>query len=366
MDTSDSSIAFDERGCCDYCNNYYANILPNWLAGGRGEQELERQAAAIRRAGAGRSHDCILGISGGVDSSYLAYVAKEKLGLRPLLFHVDAGWNSQQAVNNIEKMVDALGFDLHTEVVDWLEMKDLQLAFFKAQVPHLDTPQDHAFIAALYNFAAKHKFKYILNGGNYSTECVREPLEWHYHASDLRQLLDIHRRFGTRPLKTFPLANIFKYKLYYRYINGVRVLRPLNYVPYIQGEAMQFLADNFGWQRYEHKHYESRFTRFYEGYWLPTKFGYDKRRAHFSSLILTKQMTRQEALDRLAKPAYDEATIEQDFEYVATKLDLTVAELQSLLHGKKKSYRDYKSAMPLIRLGTYIMRAVGIERAIIR
>ena len=366
MDTSDSSITFDERGCCDYCNNFYANILPNWLAGSRGERELERQAAAIKRDGAGRRHDCILGISGGVDSSYLAYVAKAKLGLRPLLFHVDAGWNSQQAVNNIEKIVDALGLDLHTEVVDWLEMKDLQLAFFKAQVPHLDTPQDHAFIAALYNFAAKHKFKYILNGGNYSTECVREPLEWHYHASDLRQLLDIHRRFGTRPLKTFPLANIFKYKLYYRYVKGVRVLRPLNYVPYIQDQAMQFLAENFGWQRYEHKHYESRFTRFYEGYWLPTKFGYDKRRAHFSSLILTKQMTRQEALERLAKPAYDEATIEQDFEYVATKLDLTVAELQSLLRGKKKSYRDYKSALPLIRLGTYIMRATGIERAIIR
>jgi N-acetyl sugar amidotransferase len=366
MDTSDSNITFDSRGWCDYCNNYHDNILPNWHTDERGQAEIQRQAEAVRRAGKGRDHDCLLGISGGVDSSYLAWLAKEKLGLRPLIFHVDAGWNSQQAVHNIEKIVDSLGLDLHTEVVDWLEMKDLQLAFFKAQVPHLDTPQDHCFFAALYNFAAKHGFKYILNGGNYSTECVREPLEWHYHASDLRQLRDIHRRFGTRPLKSFPQSDIFTYKLYYRFVRGVRVLRPLNYFPYIKEDAMQFLVDRFGWQRYAHKHYESRFTRFYEGYWLPTKFGFDKRRAHFSSLILTNQMTRAEAMEKISKPAYDAETIEQDFEYIATKLDLSVAELRALHDGPNKSYRDYKSRMPLIELGTRVMRAVGIQRAIIR
>ena len=366
MDTSDSKITFDTRGWCEYCNNYFTNILPNWHTDERGEKEVLRQAERVRRDGRKRDHDCLLGISGGVDSSYLTYVAKEKLGLRPLIFHVDAGWNSQQAVNNIERLVDALDLDLHTEVVYWLEMKDLQLAFFKAQVPHLDTPQDHAFFAALYNFAAKHRFKYILTGGNYSTECVREPLEWHYHASDLRQLKDIHRHFGTRPLKTFPMADIFTYRLYYRYVKGVRVLRPLNYVPYIKEEAMRLLVDRFGWQRYAHKHYESRFTRFYEGFWLPTKFGFDKRRAHFSSLILTNQMTREEALERIAKAAYDEATIGQDFEYIATKLDVSVAELEALLHGPKKSFRDYKSAMPMIHLGTQVMRALGVQRAIIR
>ena len=365
MDTSDSSITFDTRGWCDYCNNYHANILPNWHPDERGRQELLAAVERIKHDGKGKAHDCIIGLSGGVDSSYVAYLAKQ-YGLRPLLFHVDAGWNSQQAVNNIEKMVDGLGFDLHTEVVNWQEMQDLQLAFFKAQVPHIDTPQDHAFFAALYNFAARNGFKYILTGANYSTECVREPLEWHYHASDLRQLKDIHRRFGRRPLKTFPLCDIFTFKLYYRFVKGIKVVKPLNCIPFIKEEAMQELVDKFGWQKYAHKHYESRFTRFYEGYWLPTKFGFDKRRAHFSSLVLTGQLSREEALEKISRKAYDEETVAQDFEYIATKLGLTVAELKEIMAGENKSYRDYKSSMSMIDLGTKVLRALGIQKAIIR
>jgi N-acetyl sugar amidotransferase len=366
MDTTDSNIRFDSRGRCDYCNNFYENILPNWHPDEVGARHLERLVEDITRHGKGRDHDCVIGISGGVDSSYVTYLAKDRLGLRPLLLHVDAGWNSQQAVNNIEKLVDGLGLDLHTEVVDWREMRDLQLAFFRAQVPHLDTPQDHAFFAGLYNFAARHGVRYILTGANYSTECVREPLEWHYHASDLRQLRDIHRRFGTKPLTTFPTADIFTYKLYYRYVKGIRVVKPLNDVPYVKEEAMQLLVDRFGWQRYAHKHYESRFTRFYEGYWLPTKFGFDKRRAHFSSLILTKQMTREEALDRISHPAYDAETIAHDFEYVATKLDISVQALRELMNGPNRSYRDYRNSMPMINAGTQVLRLLGVQRAIIR
>jgi len=366
MDTTDPKITFDERGRCEYCNNYYTNIELNWHPNEKGEKAIAPLIEKIKKEGKNRDHDCLIGISGGVDSSYVTYLAKEKFGLRPLMLHVDAGWNSQISVNNIERLIDGLKLDLHTEVIDWLEMKDLQLAFFKAQVPHLDAPQDHAFFASLYNFAAKHSFKYIITGANYSTECIREPLDWIYHASDLRQLMDIHRHFGQRPLKNFPTADMFKYKLYHRYFKGVRVVKPLNHVPYIKEKAMQELVDRFGWQKYAHKHYESRFTRFFEGYWLPRKFGYDKRRSHFSSLILTKQMTRTEALKSIAHPAYDEKLMFEDFEFVAKKLDLTVAELQKIMAGENKTYKDYKNNLWLINFGTVIFQKLGIQRQIMR
>lgn len=366
MDTSDSEITFDAQGVCDHCGNFYKSILPSWHPDETGERELSKIVARIKEEGKGKEFDCIMGMSGGVDSSYLTYIVKEKFGLRPLVFHVDAGWNSQEAVNNIERMVDKLGLDLYTEVIDWEEMRDLQLAFFKAGVPHLDTPQDHAFFATMYNFAAKHKIKYILTGANYSTECVKNPLEWHYHASDLVQIRDIHRRFGTRPLRKFPLANVLRYKVFYRYFKGVRVVKPLDYVPYVKEDAVRLLSERFGWQKYAQKHFESRFTKFYEAYWQPMKFGIDKRRAQFSSLILTKQMTREEALEKLSKPAYDPRTLKQDFEYIATKLGITPEELQACFDAPNKSYRDYRNQLFTYVLGTKIMIKLGLEKRAIR
>lgn len=366
MDTTDPNITFNENGVCNHCLNFYNNIKPEWEYKLNHPELIYQLADKIKKSGKGKDYDCILGISGGVDSSYMAYLAKEKLGLRPLLFHVDAGWNSQEAVNNIEKIVDKLKLDLITEVVNWEEMKDLQLSFFKAGVPHLDTPQDHVFFASLYRYAAKHGFHYILNGGNYSTECVREPLEWHYHASDLRQLKDIHKKFGKRELKTFPLSGIFKYKIYYRIFKNLKVVQPLNYFHYKKEDAINELEEKFGWQRYSHKHYESRFTKFYEGYWLLNKFGYDKRKAHYSSLILTNQKTRKDALEELSKKPYDENAIKKDIEYVVSKLDISMEELDRLMKEENKTYRDYKSDSFLISLGAKILRMVGIEKRIIQ
>jgi N-acetyl sugar amidotransferase len=361
MDTTDSQIQFDEHGICDHCRTFAAQTLPRWKADLDVPAKLEAQVEAIRQGGKGRDFDCIIGMSGGIDSSYLVYLAKERLGLRPLVFHVDAGWNSQEAVNNIERIIDGLKLELYTEVINWEEIRDLQLAFFKSGVPHIDTPQDHAFFATMYKFAEQHGIKHILTGANLSTECVRNPIEWMYYQSDAVQIRDIHRRFGTRPLKTFPLTSIIRHKIILPYVKGIRVLRPLNYMPYIKAEAMDLLQRRFGWQPYPQKHFESRFTRFYEGHWLYRKFGYDTRKVQFSSLILTGQMTRGEAVERLKTPPLDEATAAREFEYVATKLGISVRELQGYFDAPNRSYRDYRSQDRTYAIGSCIMKVLGME-----
>ncbi len=362
MDTTDEKIFFDRHGICDHCNTFNNQVRPYWHTNEIGKAELDQMAEAIRAAGKGRDFDCIIGMSGGIDSSYLVYVAKEVMGLRPLVFHVDAGWNSQIAVNNIERMVDALNLDLFTDVIDWVEIRDLQRAFFRSGVPHIDTPQDHAFFAVMYKFAIQNGVKHILTGANYSTECIRNPIDWMYFQSDSRQIRDIHRLFGEVQLKNFPLTSILWHKFWLPYVRGVKVLKPLNCIPYIKADARQLLMDRFGWQPYPQKHFESRFTRFYESYWLYERFGFDVRKVQFSSLILTGQMTRDEALVELEKLPYDPETISQEIEFVANKLDISVDELMGYMALPKKTFRDYRNMEGVYRIGAWIMRALGKER----
>ena len=361
MDTTDSKIVFDEKGVCDHCNTYFNDILPNWHTDERGHRAMLHLVKKIKEKGKGKEFDCLMGMSGGVDSSYLLYVMKEHYGLRPLVFHVDAGWNSQLAVNNIERLIDGLGLDLYTEVINWEEIKDLQLAFIKSGVPHIDVPQDHAFFATMYKFASKNNIKYILTGGNYSTECVRNPKEWMYFQSDTVQLRDIHRKYGSGKLNSYPITKILWYKIFLPYFRGIKLVRPLDFVPYNKKEAMSLLVEKFGYQEYPQKHFESRFTRFYESYWLPEKFGFDTRKVQFSSLILTNQMTREEALELLSVPAYDPTTIDQDFEFVATKLGISIKELQVYFNEPNKSYKDYRTQESIYNIGAKVLRALGLE-----
>lgn len=368
MDTSDPNIVFDAEGCCDYCLNYEKLIKPNWDTGPKGQQALQQVADAIRASGKGRDFDCIIGLSGGLDSSYTAYVAKEKMGLRPLLFHVDAGWNTDQAVGNIEKLVDGLGLDLYTDVVNWEAVKRMQTAFLRAGLPDQDLVQDAAFFSGLYKFARKYKIKHIITGSNFSTECCREPEEWGgYLGIDKTLFGDIWKQCGDgKPNDDFPLVDILVYKLWYQKVLGMKVHHPLNMVPYGKRDAEDELGRRFGWQRFQHKHHESRFTRFYEDYWLPQRFGYHKRRAHFSSLIMTGQMARDQALDRISRPEMDEHFLKQEFEYVAHKLGLSVEELRQLFELPKKTYRDYKNKRWMIGVGANAMRWLGLEKRYFR
>lgn len=368
MDTSDPNITFNSSGECDYCSNFDQNIKTNWDVGSNGAAKLAAIADQIKADGKGKDFDCIIGLSGGLDSSYVAYIAKEKMGLRPLLFHVDAGWNTDQAVGNIEKLVDGLGLDLYTDVVNWNAVKRMQVAFLRAGIPDQDLVQDAAFFSGLYKFARKYGIKHIITGSNFSTECCREPEEWGgYLGIDKTLFGDIWAKCGDgKPNDEFPLVDILVYKLLYQKIMGMTVHHPLNLVPYGKKDAEDELERLFGWKRFQHKHHESRFTRFYEDYWLPRRFGYEKRRAHFSSLIMTGQMTRDQAIDRISRPEMDEHFLKQEFEYVAHKLGLTVDELQQIFDSPKKTYKDYKNKRWIINSGANIMRRLGLEKRFFR
>ena len=365
MDTTDSKITFDENGVCDHCRNFDKNIKPYWNPNENKMDELLKLADKIRRTGTGKDYDCILGLSGGADSSYLAYIAKEVMHLRPLIFVVDTGWNLNVAVENIEKIVKGLDLDMYTEVINWKEMSDLQLAFFKAQISSQDFPQDHAIFAGLYNYAVKHKIKYVLTGSNSATEFIRPPVEWLY-MNDLTMAKDIHTKFGKIPLKTFPTCGMMKYRLLYKYVYGMERIYPLDYVVYNKPEVERLLQEKYGWTRYENKHYENVFTRFFEGYYLPSKFGFDTRKNVFSNQILAETMSREEALKQLSKPPYDPDLMEQDKEYVAKKLGISMEEFDHIIAGENKTPLDYKNTYWLIKLAVKACKLLGIESRNIR
>ena len=364
MDTSDPNIKFDNNGVCERCNLYYKEILPKWNKGRGHETELKVLVDKIKAAGKGKSYDCLLGMSGGFDSSYMLHFAIKELKLRPLVFHIDAGWNLPIAELNIRKMVDKLGVDLKVEKINWNEIRDIQLALFKSGVPHLDTPQDHAFVAVLDKYAEENKIKYILNGGNISTEVIVNPDSWSYWGTDKKHIKDILKKFGTVTIKEYPFTSILRRKVYMPYIKGIKVVKLLNYIPYIKQDAEKLLMKEYGWEPYSQKHFEDILTKFLEGYWLPKRFGYDVRKPQFSSLILTNQMTRDEALEKLKTPPLSEADCEELFNLVANRLEVSVNELEKYLELPLKSYKDYKNSENLFAIGSQILRLMGVDKLI--
>jgi len=367
MDTSDAKISFDVNGLCEYCNNYDLKIKPYWDNNIKNKEYFIDLANHIREEGKNKKFDCIIGLSGGLDSSYCAYIVKEKMGLRPLLFHVDAGWNTDQAVGNIEKLVDGFGLDLYTEVANWDSVKRMQVAFLRSGIPDQDLVQDAVFFSELYKFARKHKIKYVMTGSNFSTECCREPESWGgYLGIDRTFFNSIWKEHGDGKPNNFFLIDILVYKLWYQKILGMQVLHPLNFINYIKKDAEHELQQLYGWQPFQHKHHESRFTRFYEDYWLPRRFGFEKRKAHFSSLIMTGQLTREEALKRISQPEMNEHFYKQEFDYVAQKLDLSREELQKFFEMPKKYFLHYKNKRWLIALGAFVMKWLGLEKRYFR
>ncbi len=341
MDSSDSCITFNEKGVCNHCIEYQQRAKTSIKHGEEGRLELQKIIDDAKTKGKANQYDCIIGLSGGVDSSYVAYKAK-KLGLRPLAVHFDSGWNSEQAVKNIENIVQKLGIDLYTHVCDWREMKDLQLSYFKAGVINADIPMDHAFMVVLHKIAREKNIKYFFSGHNFETEAIL-PKSWVYKATDSTNIKSIQQKFGSVKLKHFPLESIVM-NLYARFIFGLKKVNILDFEKYDKAEAMTLIENELGWKYYGGKHYESIFTRFYQGYYLPKRFNIDKRRAHLSTLINSGQITREDALAELVKPSYpDEKLLQQDIEFVPKKLGISVSEFQKIMSEPIHDHEEYNN-----------------------
>ncbi|WP_155417158.1 N-acetyl sugar amidotransferase [Pseudomonas brassicacearum] len=341
MDETDANIKFDEHGVCNHCHKFDEVQSLQLFGGVDGKTRLQNIVDKIKKEGAGKEYDCIIGLSGGVDSSYLAVKIKG-FGLRPLVVHVDAGWNSELAVSNIEKIIKYCGYDLHTHVMNWEEMRDLQLSYMKAAVANQDVPQDHAFFSSMYHFAVKNDIKYILSGGNLATEAVF-PDSWHGSAMDAINLKDIHKTYGSKPLRDYKTISFFEYYFWYPFAKGMRTVRPLNFMEYDKREAEKYLQETVGYRSYARKHGESIFTKLFQNYYLPTKFGYDKRKLHYSSMILSGQMSREEAIVKLAEPLYAADELENDIDYFCKKMRVNRQQFDELMQAPIHDYSDFKS-----------------------
>ncbi|MEP7318343.1 MAG: N-acetyl sugar amidotransferase [Panacibacter sp.] len=366
MDTiADSDITFDEKGICNYYYEYLEVEKAQVFKGEEGKIRLDAIANKIKQDGKGKKYDCILGLSGGIDSTYLALLAKQ-LNLNPLLVHFDYGWNSEIAVNNIEKAVKILGFDLYTHVMDWTEFKDILRSYFKASVLDLDVPADHMIFGSLYKTANKYKIKYLLSGNNIQTEFTL-PRTWNYNKFDIVNLKNIHNKFGAEKLKYFPSLGVWQHA-YYNLVKNIQSAQLLNFMDYNKSKIKNLISSELEWRDYGGKHHESVFTRFYQGYILPNKFGIDKRKAHLSNLIFSGQITKECAVDELKNPPYDIHLQKEDNEYIAKKLGFSDDEFKSLLEqanrmheefGTDKSQRElYFKSMKFIKPFTRIIKRI--------
>lgn len=348
MDTSDADITFDDHGVCNHCHHADAGVGKYTFAGNQSGERLAALAEMVKKGRGKGKYDSIMGMSGGIDSSYVAYLAA-KLGLNPLVVHFDNGWNSEIAVSNIKKIVQKLGFDLYTYVIDWEEFRDLQRSYFKASVIDIEMVSDHAIFASMFKIAKEQGIKFVLSGTNFRTEHTM-PKSWYWRKQDLVNLKAIHGTYSDKKLKTFPTLTTLRFQASKKLGFGQQYIELLNNLNYSRGEAMDTLGREFDWTYYGGKHYESVFTKFYQAHVLPTKFGVDKRRAHFSDLIHNGELTRMQAMADLEKPCYEEAALASDKAYVLKKLGFSIPEFDQIMRESPRLHSDFNTDQWLVDL----------------
>ena len=366
MDTTDKDIQFDEQGVCQRCREYENRILPDWNHGRGHEKELEALIGKIKKSGEGKQYDCILGLSGGLDSTYMLHLAVKEWGLRPFVFHIDCGWNLPVAEENIRKVCNGLGVELHIEKMDWNELREMQLAWFRTGMEMLDAPQDHAFIALIDRFSRELGVKYIMNGYNICTEIVADPVSWTSDGGptgDGTYMRDVIRKYCSIPIKNYTFTSGFKHKFWIPYVLGVKTLKPLNLVEFTKAEMVDTLVKEYGYEPYGQKHFEDLLTKFLEGYWMPKRFGHDIRRAQLSSLVVTGQMTREEALKILEQPPVTEEEGKAMFKEVAKRLEISEEELQKFFEMPRCTEK-FKSQEKLYNFGIRLYEWLGLENRI--